>query len=78
MACVRLYNLDVANRTFSGCIKIEFHLFVVTIKSIDLGCFHIPLDEPPSESLLELVRYVTEQEETLRKIGGPKIFDNVE
>lgn len=56
--CIDFYNLDVANGTFSGCIKLKAKLAFVIVESIDLGCFHIPLHKRPSDDLIELVRLV--------------------
>ena len=57
-ACIRLYNLDIANHTFSGCIKAEFRLLVFVVETIHFGCFHIPVKGPMSRDLIELVEYV--------------------
>jgi Domain of unknown function (DUF4773) len=56
--CVDFYNLDLANSTFSGCIKLQARLAFVIVESIDFGCFHIPLRRRPPPDLIELVRHV--------------------
>jgi len=45
--CVDFYNMDYANETFAGCIKVEARLYHVLVDDIDLGCFKIPLSTSP-------------------------------
>jgi Domain of unknown function (DUF4773) len=44
--CIDFYNLDLANKTFSGCVKMQARLAHVVVESVDFGCFHIPLRKP--------------------------------
>jgi len=41
--CIDFYNLDVTDKVFSGCIRLEAKLAYVIVSKIELGCFRIPL-----------------------------------
>lgn len=41
--CIDFYDLDVQNKTLSGCIKLQIHLVHIVIVDQKLGCFHFPL-----------------------------------
>ncbi|XP_071103445.1 uncharacterized protein [Haliotis cracherodii] len=40
--CIKFYNLDIQQRTFSGCVRVLAQLATVIVESFDLGCFKIP------------------------------------
>lgn len=40
--CLKFYNLDFSQSTFSGCTKIIIHLAGVTVADKDIGCFKFP------------------------------------
>jgi len=40
--CLRLYNLNVQQKQFSGCAALEVDFEGVILKEFVLGCFHIP------------------------------------
>jgi len=41
--CVDLYDLEYTKTNFSGCVRLEARIIFVKVKSVDLGCFSIPL-----------------------------------
>jgi len=40
--CLKFYNLDFSQSTFSGCTKIIIHLAGVTVANENIGCFKFP------------------------------------
>ncbi|XP_063411007.1 uncharacterized protein LOC134693959 [Mytilus trossulus] len=40
--CLKFFNLDLSNSTFSGCAKIIIDLAYISIADYELGCFKIP------------------------------------
>ncbi|VDI00578.1 Hypothetical predicted protein [Mytilus galloprovincialis] len=40
--CLKFFNLDLSNSTFSGCVKIIIDLAYISIADYELGCFKIP------------------------------------
>jgi hypothetical protein len=45
--CLRFYNMDWSQKTFSGCMRLEARLIHIVVANIEMGCFHFPL---PSHS----------------------------
>jgi len=43
--CLKLYDLDISTSAFSGCASVVVHLARVIVKTVELGCFKIPLSE---------------------------------
>jgi hypothetical protein len=41
--CIDFYNLDVTDKKFSGCVKLQIRLIDVIDITENFGCFHIPL-----------------------------------
>ena len=41
--CVDLYDLDFTKQYIHGCMKLQVRIAFVKVKSLDLGCFRIPL-----------------------------------
>ena len=41
--CLDFYNLDLSNKSISGCLKLEARVAFIVVEKLDLGCFHIPL-----------------------------------
>lgn len=39
--CVKFYDLNVDQRSFAGCVKIEAELYHVRVAERELGCFHL-------------------------------------
>jgi len=39
--CVKFYDLDVSERSFNGCVKLEAELYHVRVAERELGCFHL-------------------------------------
>jgi len=39
--CVKFYNLDVQEKSFSGCAMLEAELYHVRVAERELGCFHL-------------------------------------
>lgn len=52
--CLSIYHLDLSNKKFSGCIKIEASAILVK-KTIELGCFQIPVSRRASRDLTALI-----------------------
>lgn len=40
--CLEFKDLDVSNKTFSGCVFVTFRLILVKIETVKIGCFKIP------------------------------------
>jgi len=41
--CVDFYDLDFTKQNIHACLKIEVKVAFLRIKSLDLGCFNIPI-----------------------------------
>lgn len=53
--CVDLYDLDVTKQYIHGCMKLEVKIAFVKVKSLDLGCFKIPLYNLRSQHTAALI-----------------------
>jgi len=47
--CVDFYDLDYTKQCISGCVKLLARIAFIPVKSLDLGCFKIPLYNPAAQ-----------------------------
>jgi len=51
--CVDFYDLDVSDKVFSGCIRLEARFLHFIVSKVELGCFHIPLKNLEEKAMCE-------------------------
>lgn len=67
--CIDFYDLDIVDKTFQGCVKLQARLAFTLDEEIKLGCFKIPFGCSDAEARAWLIELQVAQHEKRIKLG---------
>uniref|UniRef100_A0A0C9R8Y3 HisS protein n=1 Tax=Fopius arisanus TaxID=64838 RepID=A0A0C9R8Y3_9HYME len=71
--CLQLYDLSFTKKLYHGCAKIAVEIYHVIHKSVNVGCFDIPLHPPKIENFFRW-NHVIDREEYKYKEKIPSVI----